>query len=60
MRYIVFLDRDGVINIDSSEYIKTGNGSTAAHQLSCKGITPDFIGSDLYETALWIIKNVKI
>jgi histidinol-phosphate phosphatase family protein len=40
--------------------VKTGNGSTAVHQLSCKGITPDFIGSDLYEAALWIIKNVKI
>lgn len=40
--------------------VKTGNGSTTEQQLSRKGITPDFIGSDLYETALWIIKNVKI
>ena len=40
--------------------VKTGNGSTAEHQLFQKGITPDFIGSDLYEAALWIIKNVKI
>ncbi|MCD4723165.1 MAG: D-glycero-beta-D-manno-heptose 1,7-bisphosphate 7-phosphatase [Desulfobacula sp.] len=40
--------------------VKTGNGSMAEHQLSSKGITPDFIGSDLYEAALWIIKNVKI
>lgn len=40
--------------------VKTGNGSKAERQLSCKGITPDFIGADLYEAALWIIKNVKI
>ena len=40
--------------------VKTGNGLKAEHKLYEKGITPDFIGSDLYETALWIIKNVKI
>ena len=39
--------------------VKTGNGLKAAHSLSLKGITPDFTGSDLYATALWIIKNVK-
>jgi len=39
--------------------VKTGNGSKAERQLSCRGITPDFIGVDLYETALWIIKNIK-
>ena len=40
--------------------VKTGNGLEAAQALSQKGITPDFIGSDLYEAACWIIKNVKI
>jgi len=40
--------------------VKTGNGSAAVKQLAQKGITPDFIGSDLYETALWIINSVKV
>lgn len=39
--------------------VKTGNGSTAQHRLVEKGITPDYIASDLYEAACWIIDNVK-
>ena len=39
--------------------VKTGNGLKAQQQLSQKGIIPDFIGTDLYETALWIINSVK-
>jgi histidinol-phosphate phosphatase family protein len=39
--------------------VKTGNGLKAQHRLSCKGATPDYIASDLYEAACWIIKNVK-
>ena len=38
--------------------VKTGNGVKAELQLFCKGIMPDFIGSDLYEAALWIIRNI--
>ena len=40
--------------------VKTGNGLKAQHQLSQKGITPDYVGSDLYEAALWIISSVKV
>jgi len=40
--------------------VKTGNGPEAARQLSQKGIMPDFIGSDLYQAALWIINSVKV
>lgn len=39
--------------------VKTGNGIAARQQLFQKGIIPDFIGTDLYETALWIINSVK-
>jgi len=39
--------------------VKTGNGLKAQQQLFQKGIIPDFIGTDLYETALWIINSVK-
>ncbi len=39
--------------------VKTGNGLKAEQQLLKKGIIPDFIGADLYETALWIINSVK-
>ncbi|WP_457553637.1 D-glycero-beta-D-manno-heptose 1,7-bisphosphate 7-phosphatase [Desulfobacula sp.] len=39
--------------------VKTGNGLKAQQQLFQKGIIPDFIGSNLYETALWIINSVK-
>ena len=39
--------------------VKTGNGSKTAQELSQKGITPDFIGSDLYEAACWIINSMK-
>ncbi|MBC8440544.1 MAG: D-glycero-beta-D-manno-heptose 1,7-bisphosphate 7-phosphatase [Deltaproteobacteria bacterium] len=39
--------------------VKTGNGLAAQQQLFQKGIIPDFIGTDLYEAALWIINSVK-
>lgn len=39
--------------------VQTGNGLTAEKTLFDKGITPDFTGSNLYETACWIIENVK-
>ena len=39
--------------------VKTGNGLKAQQQLFQKGIIPDFIGTDLYEAALWIINSVK-
>lgn len=40
--------------------VRTGNGTKAELKLADKGILPDFTGSDLHETALWIIRNVKI
>lgn len=39
--------------------VKTGNGVKAAQQLFQKGFIPDFIGTDLYDAALWIINSVK-
>lgn len=39
--------------------VKTGNGSTAQQVLSSKGTPPDYLALDLYEAALWIIKNLK-
>ncbi|MBU1344069.1 MAG: D-glycero-beta-D-manno-heptose 1,7-bisphosphate 7-phosphatase [Proteobacteria bacterium] len=39
--------------------VKTGNGPKAQQELSCKGISPDYIALDLYEAACWIIENVK-
>jgi len=39
--------------------VKTGNGLTALQALSSRDIIPDYIASDLYEAALWIIKNMK-
>jgi histidinol-phosphate phosphatase family protein len=40
--------------------VKTGNGAAAAPILVEKGDPPDCISSDLYDAALWIIRNVKI
>lgn len=40
--------------------VKTGNGLKAEKELAQKGITPDFIGADLYETACWIINSVTV
>ena len=40
--------------------VKTGNGSPAEQALFKKGITPDFTGANLYETALWIISSVTV
>jgi len=40
--------------------VKTGNGPKAETELSGKGILPDFTGRNLYETALWVIENVKL
>ncbi|MCP3875329.1 MAG: D-glycero-beta-D-manno-heptose 1,7-bisphosphate 7-phosphatase [Desulfobacteraceae bacterium] len=40
--------------------VKTGNGIKAEQALSKKGIAPDYIASDLYEAALWIIRNVNL
>jgi len=40
--------------------VKTGNGLNAQIELSKKGIIPAFTGSNLYETALWIINDIKI
>ncbi len=39
--------------------VKTGNGLKARHYLLQKGIIPDYIGKNLYETALWIINSVN-
>jgi len=39
--------------------VETGNGLTAIHQLSQKGVIPDHVASDLYEAARWIIRNTK-
>ncbi len=39
--------------------VKTGNGVKSMEVLLDKGITPDFVGADLYETAQWIVKNLK-
>lgn len=39
--------------------VKTGNGLKARRTLSQKGITPDFIGTNLYDAALWIINSVN-
>ena len=39
--------------------VKTGNGITALQKLSENGIAPDYMASDLYEAALWIIRNTK-
>jgi D-glycero-D-manno-heptose 1,7-bisphosphate phosphatase len=39
--------------------VKTGNGIKARQKLLNKGIIPDFIGADLYETARWIIHSVN-
>jgi len=46
--------------VSNALLVKTGNGLTARDQLFQKGIIPDFIGSDLYEAALWIINRAKI
>lgn len=40
--------------------VKTGNGLKAQKELAQKGITPDFIGADLYEAACWIINSVTV
>ncbi len=40
--------------------VKTGNGGVAARTLLEKGRPPDCIAFDLYDAALWIIRNVKI
>ncbi|MCP4020420.1 MAG: D-glycero-beta-D-manno-heptose 1,7-bisphosphate 7-phosphatase [Desulfobacteraceae bacterium] len=39
--------------------VKTGNGHESLQLLTAKGITPDFVGADLYATAQWIIKNLN-
>jgi phosphoglycolate phosphatase-like HAD superfamily hydrolase len=39
--------------------VATGNGSQAINTLKEKGVIPDFFGKDLFETALWIINNMK-
>ncbi|MCP4722764.1 MAG: HAD-IIIA family hydrolase, partial [Desulfobacteraceae bacterium] len=39
--------------------VATGNGEKAIKTLADKGITPDFYGKDLFETALWIIQHVN-
>jgi D-glycero-D-manno-heptose 1,7-bisphosphate phosphatase len=39
--------------------VKTGNGPKAMQALSSQNIALDYIALDLYEAALWIIKNIK-
>ncbi len=39
--------------------VRTGNGKKAEQGLLKKGIIPDYTASNLYDAALWIIKNVK-
>lgn len=39
--------------------VRTGNGPAALEELSQKSIVPDCIASDLYEAALWIVRNIK-
>ena len=37
--------------------VKTGNGAKAQQQLLKKEIKPDYIASDLYDAALWIVEK---
>jgi histidinol-phosphate phosphatase family protein len=39
--------------------VETGNGANAARILLEKGRLPDCIASDLFDAALWLIRNVK-
>ena len=39
--------------------VQTGNGRMAAHELSQKGIIPDYTAVDLYDAAQWIIRNMS-
>ena len=37
--------------------VATGNGQNALKDLNQKGMSPDYLGTDLYDVAEWIIKN---
>jgi len=49
----VFLDRDGVINVDSpgTVLVKTGNGSSAIQTLEETGRSSDHVAADLDHAA---------
>ncbi len=39
--------------------VKTGNGVKAKQTLLQKNIIPDYIASDLYEAAQWVIRQAR-